>query len=292
MKDIRMNRGDDSGYQHLECEEVELLDNKYAGIIKMNKPPRNSIGSWLMDAIYDRIDSYEKDERISSIIITSGIRGVFCDGADRDELFGSWISGLVAERNYDRFIRADEMFIEIENCKKPIIAALNGVTIGAGLELALLCDIRIASEIAFFSLPEAKPELSIIPGLGGTIRLTKTIGAARAKEMLYSAKMIRAGTALQWGLVNTLAPAKEVLNESIEFARKLAENNCAAIQNMKKCINYAVDHNIRKGIEYEVEIFAEMMRLKLVEKKSATEAAEIAANLPELTGQAGTQTNQ
>ena len=75
---------------------------------------------------------------------------------------------MVAERNYDRFIRADEMYIEIENCKKPIIAALNGVTIGAGLELALLCDIRIASEIAFFSLPEAKPELSIIPGLGGT----------------------------------------------------------------------------------------------------------------------------
>ncbi len=289
MKDIRMNRGDDSGYQHLECEEVELLDNKYAGIIKMNKPPRNSIGSWLMDAIYDKIDSYEKDERISSIIITSSIRGVFCDGADRDELFGSWISGLVAEGNYDRFIRADEMYIEIENCKKPLIAALNGVTIGAGLELALLCDIRIASDIAFFSLPEAKPELSIIPGLGGTIRLTKTIGAARAKEMLYSAKMIRAKTALQWGLVNALAPAKEVLNESIEFARKLAENSCVAIQNMKKCINYAVDHDIRKGIEYEVEIFAEMMRLKLVEKKPTT---EIAVHLPELTGQAGTQSSQ
>jgi len=284
MKDIRMNRGDNSGYQHLECEEVALLDNKYAGIIKMNKPPRNSIGSWLMDAIYDKIDSYEKDEKISSIIITSSIRGVFCDGADRDELFGSWISGLVAEKNYDRFVRADEMYIEIENCRKPIIAALNGVTIGAGLELALLCDIRIASDIAFFSLPEAKPELSIIPGLGGTIRITKTIGATRAKEMLYSAKMIRANTALQWGLVNALAPAKNVLSESIEFARKLAENNCTAIQNMKKCINYAVDHDIRKGIEYEVEIFAEMMRLKLVEKKSTAEDVEITTQAHGSTG--------
>ena len=272
MKDIRMNRGDDSGYQHLECEEVELRDNKYAGIIKMNKPPRNSIGSWLLDAIYDKIESYEKDERITSIIITSSIRGVFCDGADQGELFGSWISGLVAEKNYDRFVKAHEMYIEIENCRKPLIAALNGVTIGAGLELALLCDIRIASEIAFFSLPEAKPELSIIPGLGGTIRLPKVIGAARAKEMLYSAKMIRAETALEWGLVNTLAPAKEVLNESIEFARKLAENNDTAIQTMKKCINYAVDHDIKKGIEYEVELFAEMMRLKLVDKKLTAKA--------------------
>ena len=99
MKDIRMNRGDNSGYHHLECEEVKLQDNKYAGIIKMKKHPRNSIGSWLLDAIYDKINSYEKDERITSIIITSSIRGVFCDGADQDELFGSWISGLVAEKN-------------------------------------------------------------------------------------------------------------------------------------------------------------------------------------------------
>lgn len=264
MKDIRMNRGDDSGYQYLEYEEVELRDNRYTGIIKINKPPRNSIGSWLLDAIYDRIDFYEKDERITSVIITSSIRGVFSDGADREELFGSWISGLVAERNYDRFIRADEMYTEIENCKKPLIAALNGVTIGAGLELALLCDIRIASEITFFRLPEAKPELGIIPGLGGTIRLPKVIGAARAKEMLYTGKMIRAKTALQWGLVNKLAPVREVLKEAIDFAGVLAENNDTAIHNMKKCINFAMENDTKKGIKYEVGLFAEMMRKKLV----------------------------
>ena len=86
--------------------------------------------------------------------------------------------------------------------------------------------------------------------------------------MLFSGKMIRGKTALEWGLVNALAPAREVLNESIEFARKLAENNDTAIQNMKKCINHAMDHDVRKGIEYEVKIFAEMMRLKLVEISS------------------------
>ena len=273
MKDIRMNRGDNSGDQYLECEEVELQEDKYAGIIKLKKPPRNSISSWLIDAIYNKIDSYENNSRISSIIITSGIRRVFCDGVDQDELFGSWISGLVAEKNYDRVIRAHEMFLEIENCRKPLIAALNGVTIGAGLELALLCDIRIASEISFFCLPEAKPELGIIPGLGGTIRLTKVIGVSRAKEMLFSGKMIRGKTALEWGLVKTLVPAKEVLNESIEFARKLAKNNDISIENMKKCINYAVDHDTRKGIEYEVELFAEMIRVKLAEKNSSVRTA-------------------
>ncbi len=76
----------------MEYEEIELQNNRYAGVIKMNKPPRNSIGSWLLDAIYDRIDYYEKDEKITAIIITSSIRGVFCDGADREELFGTWIS--------------------------------------------------------------------------------------------------------------------------------------------------------------------------------------------------------
>src|SRR3989339_1067386 len=268
MKDIRMNRGDDSGYRYLECEEVKLQDNRYAGIIKMKKRPRNSIGSWLLDAIYGKIDSYEKDESITSIIITSSIRGVFCDGADRDELFGSWISGLVSEKNYERFHRSHEMFVEIENCKKPVIAAINGITIGAGLELAMLCDLRIASELSFFSLPEAKPELSVIPGLGGTQRLPRFIGAARAKEMLFFGKMIRAETALEWGLINQISPHKEVLNQAIELAKTLLKRDSRALKEMKKCINFAVENDILKGIEYEVGLFAEMMRLKLASKAS------------------------
>ena len=116
-------------------------------------------------------------------------------------------------------------------------------------------------------MPEAKPELSIIPELGGTIRLPKVIGAARAKEMLYSGKMIRAKTALQWGLVNKLVPVKDVLKEALDYAELLAENCSKSIQTMKKCINFAMEHDTREGIEYEVGLFAEMMRLKLVENK-------------------------
>ncbi|MEK6558779.1 MAG: enoyl-CoA hydratase/isomerase family protein, partial [Planctomycetota bacterium] len=186
----------------------------------------------------------------------------------RDELFGSWISGLVAEKNYERFHRAHEMFIEIENCKKPVIAAINGIAIGAGLELAMLCDLRVASEISFFSLPEAKPELSIIPGLGGTQRLPRFIGAARAKEMLFFGKMIRAETAFEWGLINQISPHKEVLSQAIELAKTLLKRDARALKEMKKCINFAVENDIIKGIEYEVGLFAEMMRLKLLGKKN------------------------
>jgi len=268
MKDIRMNRGDNSGYNHIEFEEISGDNGKAVGIIYMKKPPRNSLGSWLLDAIYDKMDQYEGDDKIGAIIIASKLRGVFSDGADRDELFGSWISGLVAEKNYERFHRAHEMFVEIENCKKPVIAAINGVTIGAGLELAMLCDLRVASELSFFSLPEAKPELSIIPGLGGTQRLPRFIGVARAKEMLFLGKMIRAETALAWGLINQISPHKEVLNQAIDTAKTLLERDARALKEMKKCINFAVENDILKGIEYEVGLFAEMMRLKLLRMAS------------------------
>ncbi len=267
MKDIRMNRGDNSGYNHIEFEEIKAENGKSIGIIYMKKSPRNSIGSWLLDAIYDKMDHYEGDDKIGAIIIASKIRGVFSDGADRDELFGSWISGLVAEKNYERFRRAHEMFVEIENCKKPVIAAINGVTIGAGLELAMLCDLRIASDLAFFSMPEAKPELSIIPGLGGTQRLPRFVGAARAKEMLLLGKMVRAEMALEWGLVNQIAPHKEVLGQTIELTKTLLERDARALKEMKKCVNFAMENDILKGIEYEVGLFAEMMRLKLLARK-------------------------
>jgi len=86
MKDIRMNRGDNSGYNHIEFEEISGDNGKAVGIIYMKKPPRNSLGSWLLDAIYDKMDQYEGDDKIGAIIIASKLRGVFSDGADRDEL--------------------------------------------------------------------------------------------------------------------------------------------------------------------------------------------------------------
>ena len=103
MKDIRMNRGDNSGYDHLEFEEIEADNGKAVAIIYLNKPDRNSLGSWLLDAIYEKMDQYESDEKIGAIIIASKLRGVFCDGVDREELFGSWISDLVAKKDYERF---------------------------------------------------------------------------------------------------------------------------------------------------------------------------------------------
>ncbi len=266
-----MNGDDKSGAGYLDCEEIKVAENRFVGVIRMQKTPRNSIGSWLLDAIYEKIDEYENNEKIRAIIIASKLRSVFSDGADRNELFGDWISGLVSESNYDRFKRAHRMYVEIENCQKPIIAAINGVTIGAGLELAMLCDFRVSSELAFFSLPEAKPELAIIPGLGGTVRLTRLVGPARAKEMLLLGKMIRAPKALEWGLITSLAPHREVFEHALDLAKDLAANDQRAMMDMKKSINYAADHDIKEGIEFEVTLFSEIMKKKLAAKAGAEE---------------------
>src|SRR4030067_1799386 len=102
MKDIRMNRGDNSGYNHIEFEEISGDNGKAVGIIYMKKPPRNSLGSWLLYAIYDKMDQYEGDDKIGAIIIASKLRGVFSEGADRDELFGSGVLGGGAEKKEEK----------------------------------------------------------------------------------------------------------------------------------------------------------------------------------------------
>ena len=161
------------------------------------------------------------------------------------------------------------MLVEMENCQKPVIAAINGIAIGAGIELAMLCDLRIASDRAFFNLPEAKPELGIIPALGTTQRLPRLIGHARAKEMLFLGKMVRAKTALEWGLVNQVVPHNELLKQAIEMAKVLLERETGVLIEMKKCVNFAAENDITKGLEYEVGIFAKMMRSKLEKKLTA-----------------------
>ena len=120
MKDIRMNRGDNSGYNHIEFEEISGDNGKAVGIIYMKKPPRNSIGSWLLDAIYDKIDQYEGNDKIGAIIIASKLRGVFSDGADRDELFGSWISGLVAEKTTNDFTVPMRCLLKLKIVRNPL----------------------------------------------------------------------------------------------------------------------------------------------------------------------------
>src|SRR4029077_2768734 len=147
------------------------------------RPPINAINGQVLDEIVTALESWEEDPAVTSVVVTGGIRNAFCAGGDLRELFGEQMAGLGRDERMTLFDRFQRIYSRIEAYPKPLVAAINGVAIGGGLELALVCDLRVASEVAYFSMPELKH--GIIPGLGATQRLSRFIGVGRAKEMLF-----------------------------------------------------------------------------------------------------------
>lgn len=145
------------------------------------------------------------------------------------------------------------VFTQIENTSKPVIAALNGLALGGGFELALVCDLRISSEKAKFAFPEAG--LGIIPGGGGTQRLQKIVGQGVAKELLYFGEMIDANRALALHIVNKVVPPDEVLDTAKEWARKLAQKPPVAMQMLKTAVNAGSNTDIETGLTIEAACF-------------------------------------
>src|SRR4030095_10434814 len=129
------------------------------------------------------LEAWEADPAVAAVVLTGGIRNAFCTGGDLQELFGDDMATLGAPGRAPLFELYHHMYTRIEASPNPTVAAINGVAIGGGLELALVCDLRVASELAYFSMPELKH--GIIPGLGATQRLSRFIGVGRAKEMLF-----------------------------------------------------------------------------------------------------------
>lgn len=188
------------------------------------------------------------------VVITGGIRNAFCTGGDIHELFGEAMASLGREERLRLFQGFQETYAQIEEYPKPTVAAINGVTIGGGLELALVCDFRIASELSYFSLPELRH--GIIPGLGATQRLPRFIGMGRAKEMLLLGKMVRAETALAWGLVDRLVPHSGVVESAVALAQELAGKPAPAVKALKRCFLYGGG---TQGLRLETEAFAQLV---------------------------------
>lgn len=243
-------------------KELIVTIDKGIGILTLRRPPTNAFSSGLFREMFQQFLELEKDDRIHTIIITGGLRNCFSSGADLDELFGEGTATDLSRGNYQGFLGVQEGYKHIEKCPKPVIAAINGVCIGAGLELVLSCDLRVASEFSYFSLPEAVKQ--IIPGIGGTQRLTRLIGSGRAKEMLMLGRMIRAETALQWGLVNWIVPPDKVLPTALEKAQELAGVPSRTLVAIKELVHVAQQETLEKGLGREVELFIDLMKQKLL----------------------------
>ncbi len=216
--------------------------------ITINRPDKlNAINNTVMTELSAAIDEVYFNREIKSAIITGAGTKAFVAGADITEFLG-----LTIEQGKELAQKGQDIFMKIENCPKPVVAAVNGFALGGGHELAMACHFRIASENAKFGQPEVN--LGLIPGYGGTQRLVQLIGKGRAIEMMITGNMIDANTALQYRLVNYVVPQEELLNKAKSI---VAVANSKAPLAVAKCIEAAnaVFDETKNGYETEMTGF-------------------------------------
>ncbi len=219
------------------------------GIITINRPKSmNAINDEFMRELDQVIDLIEDDNNVGAVIVTGGEK-FFAAGADI-----KYIMGISTPLEAHEFVSAvQSLFSRLENLEKPTIAAVGGLALGGGCELALACDIRLAAENAIFGLPEIK--IGVLPGGGGTQRLPRLIGAGRAKEMLYTGDPIDADEAYRIGLVNKVIKSDALMDEANKMAKKLRERPAFAFKMIKTSVNKGMSMDLQSGLAHEARCF-------------------------------------
>jgi enoyl-CoA hydratase len=224
-----------------------LLYEKADGIAKVtvNRPEAlNALNSTVYSELYDLFDEIENDEDVRVAILTGAGEKSFVAGTDIVEMQN--MNTLEIARFVDTIRKASD---RVYTLSKPTIAAINGYALGGGCEIAMCCDLRIASERARFGQPEIN--LGLIPGASGTQRLPRMVGVAKAKEMIFLGDMIDAATALNLGLVNKVVPLEKLMDEAMGWAKKLASKSLPVLTMAKKSIDTGVDTDIASGLNME-----------------------------------------
>jgi enoyl-CoA hydratase len=220
------------------------------GIVTLNRPQAmNALNSKLMDELTHAIDRFEQDPQIRCLILT-GSEKAFAAGADIPEMANKTYSEAYAEdfitRNWERAART----------RKPVIAAVAGYALGGGCELAMMCDFIIAADTARFGQPEIN--LGIGPGAGGTQRLTRAIGKAKAMEMCLTGRLMDAAEAERSGLVARVVPAAELMAEVMKIATKITTMSLPAAMMVKECVKAGFETTLAEGIHFERRLFQAM----------------------------------
>ena len=227
-------------------DHIKLEKKKGIGIIMLNRPEvRNALNRKMLHELGDALTELENDPQIRVIIIAGNKD--FCAGADIKEMHA------IKPEEIETFCRwGHKVFDQLEGMGKPVIAAIAGFALGGGCELALACDIRIAGESAKFGQPEVN--LGLIPGFGGTQRLSRLVGVGKAKEMILTGKIIDAKEAESIGLVNRVVKDEELMIAAEEMAQVIAQKAPIAVKMAKTLINE--NQEIERGLEKEIEFFA------------------------------------
>lgn len=233
----------------MELKNVILEKEGHLATVTINRPKAlNALNSETLKELNIVIEDLEKDTNIYAVILTGAGEKSFVAGADISEM-----KDLNEEQGKEFGILGNNVFRRLENLDKPVIAAISGFALGGGCELAMSCDIRIASEKAKFAQPEAG--LGITPGFGGTQRLARIVGLGKAKEMIYTCDMIKADEAYRIGLVNKVVPLESLMDEAKAMANKIIANAPIAVKYCKDAINRGMQVDIDKAILIEAEDF-------------------------------------
>jgi len=226
---------------------IERLDR--VAIVTINRPDKlNALNIQTRLELSDALDDLREDDQIRVVIITGSGEKAFIAGADISEFEGRT---AVQQR---AVMRSRNIFTTAEDFPKPLIAMINGFCLGGGNELAMSCDLRIASEKARFGQPEIN--LGIIPGGGGTQRLPRLIGEGRAMQLILSGEMIDAAEAWRIGLVNEVHPADQLRARTMELALRIADKSPVALALAKTAVKAAARTNLREGLDLEIDLFA------------------------------------
>lgn len=225
-----------------------LVSHDPAGyaVVQFNRPDvLNAINMKLMEELVDALEALDKDDHVRCIILTGNEKS-FAAGADIKEMADASAVDMLIR---DQFARWDR----IRKIKKPIIAAVSGFALGGGCELMMTCDMVIASETAKIGQPEIN--IGVMPGAGGTQRLTRAVGKVKAMEMVLTGAMITAQEALQWGLVNKVVPVEFFLEEARQLAAAVAAKPPLAVRLAKEAVLKSFDTSIEGGLEFERKNF-------------------------------------
>jgi len=233
-------------YQYL-LTDVRGEGPRRTALIRLNRPQQlNALNDGLMDELGTALAGYDRDDAIGCIVIT-GSDKAFAAGAD---------IGAMATKTYMDAYKGDFItrnWETIRQVRKPVIAAVAGFALGGGCELAMMCDIVIAAETAKFGQPEIK--LGIIPGAGGTQRLPRAVGKAKAMDLVLTSRMMDAAEAERAGLVSRVVPADKLLDEALAAAAVICGLSAPSLMMAKECVNRAYEGTLADGVSYERRLF-------------------------------------
>ena len=231
-----------SVYQHILVERRGVV-----GIITLNRPQAlNALNAALVGELAGALDIFEGDDAIGAIVLTGNDKA-FAAGADVKEMAGKSYPEIYLE---DFITRGWE---RVGQCRKPVVAAVAGFALGGGCEIAMMCDIVIAADTARFGQPEI--QLGTIPGAGGTQRLTRFVGKAKAMDLCLTGRMMDAAEAERAGLVSRVVPAADLLSEAVKIGERIAQMSRPITMMLKESVNRAYETSLAEGVRFERRLF-------------------------------------